>query len=50
MNDTASVKEPVLTRTVCEKCGHLHRAALRKKCACCAVDVANVNQDLGIDL
>lgn len=39
---TTSVATPLMDRTVCGQCGHMHRPRLRFKCACCADDVRDV--------
>lgn len=35
---TWSMETPLLQRTACEGCGHLHRPNLRTKCGCCGTD------------
>lgn len=42
MQPSASVREHLMDRTICDKCGHLHRVVMarpRKKCDCCWEDV-----------
>lgn len=39
---TDSMATPLMERTVCRGCGHFHRRALRRKCACCGRDDAKV--------
>lgn len=43
--DPASVATPLMTRTVCTACGHMHRRALTDKCGCCASDVRRNSVD-----
>ena len=35
---TWSMETPLLQRTACEGCSHLHRPNLRIKCGCCGTD------------
>ena len=53
-----SVATPLMKRTVCRTCGHLHRSVLGKpqrdvrgrlqpvKCECCKADVQNYEETL----
>lgn len=44
---SASVRTPLMDRTVCVRCHHFHRRILIPKCACCRVDV--VRDERGAD-
>lgn len=41
MTGTGSVATPLMVRTVCDRCDHFHRHALRDKCTCCRDDCRN---------
>lgn len=43
---TASVATPLMERTVCTVCGHMHRAVLVDKCGCCHADCKKQELDL----
>ena len=40
-----SITVPLEERKLCYTCGHLHRAALAKKCGCCREDIQDNTQD-----
>lgn len=35
----SSISFPLMHRTVCDTCGHLHRMILIRKCDCCGEDI-----------